>query len=416
MKAGVGVRQAVLRECYQNEDIHLVLNTLCPESNRGGNGGIEFTIQPANEASRLIITSWDEKVVGLTRVAELTGWWKQEAKVHSNGEGLTVRLMPQIPAPRYGFTCMDSIDKEPVLELFERCFSEPASQALWQWKYGSSNGLSLVARKHDRLVAHYGCVHRTLHFKGRSVLGLQMCDVMVDPSERGISLGMGLLERMATLVQALYFGYGQKYAFGFGFPNDRHLKLGVKLGLYAKIEEFLAFEWSAIAAKRIGLTRGRWLASLEHVKEVVNQLWKDMRGDLHDAIVCDRNHEYLRARYERHPGFKYHYLLVESGLTCKPKGLVILRQEGDACRIMDFVGSLDHIRVMLSHARGFAARLGATKVLLWINSGNASRFKSQEALGMKTGISVASTCKIQRIPTADVANNWWLTMGDTDYL
>ncbi|MBK6295889.1 MAG: GNAT family N-acetyltransferase [Rhodoferax sp.] len=120
-------------------------------------------------------------------------------------------------------------------ELFQVVFGTPMSDALWHWKYANGRGVAMgVWNVQDELVAHYAGFPRQVLMFGKPVTAMQMGDVMVRPNERGTLSRKGPFFLATSAFLTRYVGYDQAALLGYGFPNDRHMQLGAKRGLYER--------------------------------------------------------------------------------------------------------------------------------------------------------------------------------------
>lgn len=67
---------------------------------------------------------------------------------------------------------------------------------------------------------------------GRSGMALQICDVMVDPAERGVMAKRGLVSITASTFLETHLEY-LGHDLGYGFPHGRAMQVGERFGLSA---------------------------------------------------------------------------------------------------------------------------------------------------------------------------------------
>ncbi len=141
-------------------------------------------------------------------------------------------------------------DRSSVLALHERVFGSGATPAWFAWKYGNdadqgrSEGVGVW---HEAaLIAHCAGIPRRLWRAGLPTKGLQIGDVMVDPGWRGILTRRGPFFHASQRLYATRLGkLGQRpFQLGFGFPNERHMRLAVKSQLAYDGGHLYDLRWS----------------------------------------------------------------------------------------------------------------------------------------------------------------------------
>lgn len=354
---------------------------------------------------------------GLEAMAGFLGWSAEEQdKPAFEGEWLIFKKTPGVARPRYRLRTPGPENWPDALSLFERAFGEPASPALWAWKYEGARNVSVVALRGDSMVAHYGCVSRAVNYRGAPAHTVQICDVMVDPAERGLMTRTGAFFQAARASQESIIGFGGEHLFGFGFPNQRHMVLGSRAGLYSKVEHLVEYRWATHRARPSALTTARAIPSITEVAAKVDDLWRQMARGLSDLIVGVRDASYLKYRYEIHPKFSYHVFLIEQRLSRRPLGLLVLRGDGEVCRLIDLVGPVESIELMVDYAQRIASRMGFLTLVAWISSGQSRYFEASGGVKHPLDIQIPGNCLVQRVPVSDLEDRWWLMMGDTDFL
>lgn len=317
-------------------------------------------------------------------------------------------------APRYQLSVPQVADVPDCRALFERAFGHAVDPLLWEWKYGGGRGVSVIARRSERLLAHYGCVSREIRFRGQAARAVQICDVMVDPDERGLMTKTGAFYQVATASQDTIIGLDGRYLLGFGFPNDRHMILGRRSGLYAEVERLVELRWPSVPHSRAWSTTARSV-SITACSDQIRVLWERMANDLTDHVVGVRDPGYLAYRYESHPGWAYESFLVRRRWG-KPLGLLVLRCDGEVCRLIDVVGPMAHLPVLVRFAQGLSAAMGMKSLLFWVTSSQVPRFESTQPAMVPLDIRIPANQYRQRVAPADVQHRWWLVMGDTDFM
>lgn len=326
-----------------------------------------------------------------------------------------VVLLRKEHTPRWHLSAAPNQD-DACRALFHRVFGNPISPESWQWKYGDGRGRSVTALRQGRLIAHYGGTTRRVAFRGKEVLALQACDVMVDPAERAVMTRQGAFFQVASAWLEAYFGCAREHLLAFGFPNRRALQLGEKLGLYAQVAQLAELNWSPLEPKRSWASHAVRLDPGADHAAVFAVLWRNMRPDMADRILVIRDAAYLSYRYQANPQFRYELVAIRRRLTGTPLALVVLRREDQACRLLDYVGALREIPRALAHTRRLVGLWGLPRLTAWTTADDAPIFAATEAAVNATDVCVPCNAWSESPAVEEIRGRWWLMMGDTDFL
>ncbi len=325
------------------------------------------------------------------------------------------RRAPQ--APRWRLSHLGGAQFEAFSRLFTTVFGHAIAPALWQWKYAAERGCAVVAWRGDRLIAHYGGNLRPALAFGERVWALQICDAMVDPRERAVMTKTGAMYQVTAAFLELYQGLGG-IPLAFGFPNRRAMRLGERLGFYAEVGTLVELRWPPLSRNPRLMTRLAYLDPASPAdRRAVQVLWTAMAHDLAEGVVGVRDWDYLRYRYLDHPERHYELVLVRSRWTRAPLGLLVLHQEEDAVALTDLVAPLRHLPVLLVQARRLTGLWAKSSLYAWITRQYASRLTTADAAERDIGVSIPTNTWVpQPFSPAQLADRWWLTIGDTDFL
>jgi hypothetical protein len=304
-------------------------------------------------------------------------------------------------------------DERALLALFSRAFGQEMPAERWRWKYRGLDCLGTLVRRNSRVVAFYGGMPRNVRLHGDSVTAVQIGDVMVDPSERGMPRRRSPFFFATSRFAEDLLGPGRPYAFAFGFPSERHARLGERLGLYARVDEILEANWTALPARFGVLYRTRPLALDELA--CVDELWTSMADDLRDTVIGTRDSSYVRRRFLEHPTLRYLMLLVRQRFSRQPVGLVVLRDHGEpGVELVDAIAPVAALPTLVTVARRVAGRLRRHRVFGWMTPRAAQSFKASEPALAPAGIPVP-TMIWKAAPELDkLRGHWWLLGGDAD--
>ncbi|MES2949235.1 MAG: GNAT family N-acetyltransferase [Pseudomonadota bacterium] len=355
------------------------------------------------------VTRWLEYVVTIgTRCGFIQ--LELEADADPIDRGTFVRALRKKEAPRWRLGHLRQSDYPETAVLFQEVFGHPLSPELWAWKYANGGGNAVLARRDGVLVAHYGGMYRDVMLCGKPDWVFQICDVMVHPKERGVMTRRGpFLLTAATSAEI----YGP---LGFGFPNDRHVLLAEKVGLYAEVGQMREVRWEPASPRfRLG-TRLRVVARDSAASRVlVESLWAAMAQDLRHDVVGVRDWAFLEHRYFKHPHHQYEVLSVTSRLTGKSLGLIVLRRWETSCELVDVIAPLANLPVLVDQARRLTGLWGLSSLYCWITKNHLPHFLVAEGKELPLNVTIPTSCWTND-PRADVfKDRWWLMSGDTDF-
>jgi hypothetical protein len=312
---------------------------------------------------------------------------------------------------------MQAHDQRDVRTLFAAVFGHEISERFWHWKYGDGRGQAIIARDSGRrLVAHYGGITRTVCYCGRNEAAVQICDVMVAPTERSVLTRKGPFFLVTAEFLDRYIGFGKKHLVGFGFPSHRHLRLAEKLGLYAKVDTVVELHWPAGGKLSWRIAVLPVCRKRRAVGKVLNALWDEMRESLADVILPVRDAAWWRFRYLDHPEITYQVFLVKHRLTRRPLGCLAVKPMADGrWELMDWLAPLERAPLMVAAARALAAQAGASTVFGWFGERVARVVTDAATTTVDIGVGVPTNIRTPGPAVAEISGRWWLTGGDTDF-
>lgn len=304
-----------------------------------------------------------------------------------------------------------------MLDLFTKTFHHDMTPALWYWKYGSNSSREIGVWRENRLIAHYGGIGRRILFFGQPQTAVQIGDVMVDTNERGTLTRKGPFFLMAATFLERYIGYNKAYLVGFGFPNERAMKVAERLGLYAEIDQMVEFSWVSLPKWPRIKTRLYPIDCTDddRMAALVEECWQKMAQDLRSALVGIRDWPYLQHRYLNHPTQRYQLMLVKNRFGGRARGILVLRHDAHDSEIVDIIAPLSEIPLLIMHARRLAGVNGHHRLFCRITENFSAYFAV--ANGKKQSSDFRIPASIWGVaPSADsLRNRWWLMSGDTDF-
>lgn len=306
------------------------------------------------------------------------------------------------------------------IALFKDVFGHAISKEFWHWKYPTDKEVfSVTATKDNRVVAHYGFCSRMMSYNGTALWGAQACDVMVDSGERGALTG-SIFNELFSLGERVFYSDYSPISVAYGFPHGRHFKLGYRLKLYSPVSAIwqVAFDIpvsnleasenhnQTLASKQSLISKSFQSINKAHLEALNYSMTSHC-----DTTVLKRDYFYLLDRYAHHPEFNY--VLYELN-DC----YFILKEEGNKLFLMDYIGALDHYLNNIDHFLLLLSSKYSGKCLhLWCLDPVADEILDFQFCTTKksydTGAMFVIKTYSESLPDF---KQWWITMGDTEFL
>lgn len=304
-------------------------------------------------------------------------------------------------------------DEAELLALFCVAFEHDVPPELWRWKYQGLDTLGALVRDDSQVVAFYGAMPRAIHLFGSPTTAVQIGDVMVLPKKRGILTRKGPFFLAATSFSERFIGNDKLFPLAFGFPSERHFRLGVHLGLYEQVGDLMRVSWPALQA------RPNYKVSIRPLSldkgATVDWLWLEMAEALQDQIIGVRDWGYLQRRYLNHPTLNYQVFLISSRWTGYPIGIFVVRILEDSVELIDIIASPKRIPLLIDSVRRLTWNLNKPLAYTWITAQNAPLLAGKAGEITPTNIPLPNICWTPGIPARELLNRWWLMGGDTDF-
>lgn len=287
--------------------------------------------------------------------------------------------------------------------------------AQWRWKYAGTYCWGTLVRSDGELIAFYGGMPRRVQLFGEEVSGIQIGDVMVAPLHRRVLTRRGPFFLVATTFAERLIGPDKPYSLSFGFPSDRHSRLGEHLGVYQRIGPSIAeASWSPLPY-RPSLRYKMRPVTADSVK-VIDVLWHAMSRDFNDHIVPVRDSAYIAHRFLGHPSVTYLPVLVSHRLTGKSVGVIIMRDHGDdGLELLDLIAPRNYLAMLVERARQIAGSMGRCRLFAWLSGAAVTELEG--SLPRVQSLNIPLSTIIWKIPpdAQCLKDRWWLMGGDTDF-
>jgi hypothetical protein len=312
-------------------------------------------------------------------------------------------------------------------------FGSSADPVWFHWKYKLGHAVGMSLWSGERMVAHCGGIPRSVWHHGELKQDLQIGDVMVSPEWRGALTRQNPFFHVSEGLYQSFVGAGKAFFMGFGFPNDRHLRLAVKLGIGWRIGEVHQLKWLVHSDKPAISLGWFWRSDLVGssdskktlaLQSSVDRAWQRMQQDPASLkySLGQRDWAQFEWRYLQRPDKRYQFVVLRrpwSSSSSACHGIAVLSapaEKGAPLLWLDWIGPLDLMTTAHRMVMQVAQQQQASCVLSWASA------EVEKALH-STGIDAFETCAVMGVPvasdlTAEQAQNlhWWAMAGDTDFL
>lgn len=316
-------------------------------------------------------------------------------------------------------------DGPAVNRGFERVFGKARDLEEWEWKFPADEREEtiLIAEEHGEVLAHFAAIPVALQVDGRRVRGGQVVDVF---SVRRQGLFLRLVDRFYEEL----CGPGRLELI-YGFPGDRHFRLGVRKLRYS--DPVPVGFWSRRAGSEPDAGRDRGLGrklrqtwrtwtsgvTLRRALEpaAVDRLWQ--RVSSRHPVCAVRDREWIERRFTSRPGESYVHLGVRR--RGQPAALAVLRAEGSILHWAELVWDGEDrgtLRELDAEVDRIARRSGARECRLWLAGDPEAEAVLRERgwrLGTEPqGLHLGAVSFLPDLDPLSVCRRLYLTMGDAD--
>jgi hypothetical protein len=326
-------------------------------------------------------------------------------------------------------------DEVGILQLLNEVFAEdnpdytPRTMAQWRWEYEQNPcGHEIVVAEEEggRIVGHYACLPARARIRDRIVQCGQGVDSMVSRDYRGGLKSEGMFLRTARYYFAKH-GVPAQNAYGYGFPNKKALRVGVRMLAYAPVfapvpalaRNLFEHDDDTDVASGASAASRRQVVALDRLDERADRLWDRLVDRVQLGIVRDAR--YLSWRYLdcAHGRYLVFGRVDESG---EIRGLYVARENWTGPPILALAELLvpeddpETIALLLAHAVSEARTRRQQRVELWCRPGSRT-FQCVSDHGFKVEDSPFNLC-IK--PYEDglqldwIKNSWYFSLGDGD--
>ena len=318
------------------------------------------------------------------------------------------------------FGSIAAFEPAEIAPLFEQSFDTHFDPDIWHWKYGHGRGRAVCVRENETILAHYGGAPRDILYFNAKHKALQICDVMVLPEYRSFVSRDTLFFKTAATLLEQQVGNCAEHLLGFGFPNQRVLKVARRLGLYDTTDRFIEIDYPVDESdtSRSGYEVEVFSYTNPDAKGLVNTLWKTMAVSFEDKIIGIRDWEYLQYRYFNHPLWwrgEYECLQVRCSGTSAVLALAFFKPHDGGRLLMDLIGEVQAFPEVLTALRDYLAD-HSFAMRSRITHAHAHTLSLKASQQYDLGIEIPCNVWTKGPAANTLRGAWWLTAGDMDFL
>lgn len=227
-------------------------------------------------------------------------------------------------------------DPDTLLPLFSQAFHQMRTGDEWAWSYQHSPGGSriILAKNKDKKIAfHYGGIYYKAICRSKPVTIAAAVDAFAIYKYRACrEAGQLVIVKTAKL----FFQQCQEQdgiQFFFGFPNQKHSKLGrIKIGYHA-LDNWATYHYA------LNRNQFRTIAQTGRIRQVkqfgpeFDVLW-EKNQHRYQLAIC-RNAEFLNWRFIAHPSREYLIWSYSSFLNSGVDGYLVFKQQANKALLLD---------------------------------------------------------------------------------
>ncbi len=309
-------------------------------------------------------------------------------------------------------------DEVAVNEGFNRVFGRNRTLDEWAWKFAAEpegRWIMLAVAEDGEVLAHYAAIPVRMLVGGLGIRAGQPVDSFSLPeARRGLAAG----RMFGRVVEAFFewFGSPDRLALLFGFPGERHLRLGTaRLGYDHMPPQPVAY-WVRPVDVRRKLRTGHEVQQ-GFDSGAIDELWS--RSATRYGLAAVRDGAWLRRRFTGRPGVAYVHLSSWRRGRAHAWAVVRVYEQAAAWAELVWDGEDPRALAALDRAAVSLARGSGVRTLeMWLD-GDGSAAAAFTDLGWVRGMQPEGLVMVARSfdPCIDVATfpgRFYLTMSDAD--
>lgn len=311
------------------------------------------------------------------------------------------------------YRLVELTESPAVQRLFLDVFKHTLSSDLLHWKYGAGRGLNWGVFRQDFLELHCGVVFREVLWQDRAHRAAQLVDLMAAGKHSGLSRNNSPFSALMRIILASLREPNNPFALAFGFPSDRAMKLGERLGVYRAVDHWQLLEFSA---RRLRVGPRAVEVNLSSIQpQLLDLLWSRMARELSSYAVGTRDASYLHWRYVVHPENRYLFLLALSRWRRKPIGLLVLTPCQHRFEVVDFVCAWADTPELILAAQDWLSRREGSSLQLYLTTSFAKQLAPYSSLSSLSEFRIMANPFMPNDELLALKGKWFLTGGDSDF-
>jgi hypothetical protein len=198
-------------------------------------------------------------------------------------------------------------DEVAINAGFNRVFGLHRAPTEWRWKYQEEpegRWIMITVDEAERVIAHCGAVPMRMQVGQLRVRAGQLVDNFTRPEARH---GLGAARVYVRTVESFFASFGgpSGLALLFGFPGERHLRLGLARLGYDRMPPQPVGYWVRSAHGRKQLQTGHEIRQ-GFDRDAIDELWR--RSAPRYEVAAVRDSAWLKRRFSGRPGIEYVHL------------------------------------------------------------------------------------------------------------
>lgn len=300
------------------------------------------------------------------------------------------------------------------MALFDEVFGYSISPKFWNWKYNGTHWRNVCAvDDNGKVVGFYGGTQRKILAFGKQKLGIEPCDIMVSPKNRGGLKNKSVFYALLNTWTSMNLNESSDYYICFGFPNERHYRLGQALGKYSKGDGITEVIWDTNAITLSKQVKYSLVTELN--MNEVNLLWTSVAEDFKNVLIGVRDAQFFIWRYLNHPEHQYQIYSVNSEVG-DLIGIFVLKIDKKEFKLMDLLANKVHFPLIIYAACDACNNEGGSRLKSWISASQAFLLDYEGAKFSKTDVFVTTMHGRYALDSKKIKDHWFVTYGDTDFI
>lgn len=309
-------------------------------------------------------------------------------------------------------------DEVAVNRGFERVFGAERSLDEWVWKFPAVPGGRpiMLVEEDGEVIAHFAAIPVPLQLDGAILWAGQVVD-----SYASRRVGLARNGPFVRTVRAFYERFGGAHGLSliYGFPGERHLRLGTLLLGYRAPR--------LVTYHRRDLTTGprTWRVGIYHrLREgldgaAADRLWT--RAARRYPVAAVRDGAWFRRRFDGRPAVEYLHARVEVG--GEPVAWAVARVQDEALHLADLLWDgrdPRSLEVLAGYLEEWGRERGARVGHLWLDGDPQARRVLARwgwlAAPEPQSIRLGAVAHVAGLRPADFCRRMYVTMGDADLI